>query len=142
MALRIARDPEAFSRQPTGKGSKRVKDPSYLDWLHTLPCVVTGSMPVEAAHVSYPDPDRGKTGRGKGSKESDRWALPLCPEEHRRQHSMNEREYWRNVGIDPVITAALLYAAYPSTERAMLVINSLRKGRGTLWQPGEARDHE
>lgn len=126
MAVRILRDPEAFSRQPTGKQSKREKDACYLDFIRSLPCIVTRREPVEAAHVSYAVPAYGKLGRGKGSKESDRWAVPLCPEEHRRQHSMNEQDYWRSVGIDPCIVAALLYAAYPSRDRALLIIKSLR----------------
>lgn len=78
MGFRLHRDPEAFSRQPTGKGSKRVEKPDYLDFIRALPCVVTRQTPVEAAHVSYADPRAGKLGRGKGRKESDQWAVPLC----------------------------------------------------------------
>lgn len=132
---RVAYDPEAFTRQPTGKGSKRVEQPAYLDFIRSLPCIVTRRGPVEAAHVSYSVPEYGKLGRGKGSKESDRWAVPLCPEEHQRQHSMNEQEYWRSVGIDPCIVAALLYAAYPSRDRALLVINNIQRGSSFVPRP-------
>lgn len=118
-----------FTNQPTGKQSKRVKDGAYLDFIRSLPCIVTGRMPAEAAHVSYAVPEYGKLGRGKGAKESDRWAVPLDPEEHRRQHLMNEQDYWRSVGIDPCITAALLWAAYPSRERALLIINNVKRGQ-------------
>lgn len=125
MALRIARPETAFSHQPTGKNSKPVKDKPYLEWLHDLPCLVTRRMPVEAAHVSYAEPALGKLGRAKGRKESDMWAVPLCREEHARQHSMNEREYWRSVGINPCVVALALRAAYPDTDRALLIINNL-----------------
>lgn len=124
----IARPQSAFSQQPTGKQSKRVKEPDYLDFIRSLPCLVTRKEGVEAAHVSYAVPEYGKLGRGKGTKESDRWAVPLSPDEHRKQHTGDEREYWRSVGIDPCITAALLYAAYPSREKALLVINHLKLG--------------
>ena len=117
-----------FDRQPIGKQSKREKDARYLDFVRSLPCIVTGREQVEAAHVSYPEPRYGKLGRGKGAKESDCWAVPLDPDEHRRQHSMGEREYWQSVGIDPCIVAALLYAAYPSRDRALLVINNIKRG--------------
>ncbi len=71
------------------------KDPAYLKWLHTLPCVTcwlmgsgeiqafpgdgdttaTGqSSPTEAAHVGD---------RGLSQKASDRTAIPLCRECHR-----------------------------------------------------------
>ena len=122
-----------FDLQPTGKSSKRVEKPSYLDFIRSLPCIVTRREGVEAAHISYSDPERGKVGRGKASKESDCWAIPLSPEEHRRQHSMDEREYWRSVGIDPVPIAAFIHAAYPSRERALLIINNIV--RGSAFEP-------
>jgi hypothetical protein len=117
-----------FDQQPVSKSSKREKEAGYLDWIRSLPCLVTRKEGVEAAHVSYAVPAYGKLGRGKGAKESDRWAVPLSPDEHRKQHAGNEQEYWRSVGIDPCITAALLYAAYPSRERALLVINHVKPG--------------
>lgn len=76
--------------------------------------------------MSYAVPEYGKLGRGKGTKESDRWAVPLSPDEHRKQHTGDEREYWRSVGIDPCIVAALLYAAYPSREKALLVLSHVK----------------
>ena len=139
MAMQLRKLPTAFSQQPTGKASKRVEKPAYLDFIRSLPCVVTRKTPVEAAHVSYAEPRAGKLGRGKGAKESDCWAVPLYPEEHRKQHSMGEREYWASVGIDPVQVAAFLYTAYPNHERALLVINHVQ--RGSTFQPKEATDH-
>lgn len=138
MAYRIAPQPISDKLQPVGKGSKRERKEAYLDFIRSLPCLVTRREGVEAAHVSYPEPRAGKLGRGKGAKESDCWAVPLCPEEHRRQHSMGEKAYWRSVGIDPVTTAAFLYAAYPSRERAMLVINNVQ--RSDTFQPKEAAE--
>jgi len=135
MALRIVRDPEAFTKQPTGKTSRREKNEGYLDFIRSLPCIVTRKEPVEAAHVSYAEPRAGKLGRGKSAKESDCWALPLHPDEHRRQHSMGEREYWHSVGIDPCVIAAFLYAAYPNRDRALLIINNVERGT-SLFGPG------
>ena len=149
MGFRFARPSTAFSQQPTGKQSKRVKDEKYLDFIRELPCIITRKTPVEAAHISYSAPEYGKLGRGKSQKESDIWAVPLHPDEHRRQHSMNEREYWKSTGIDPCIVAALLHAAYPSQERALLIINSLPQrftyslsGRGELYQAIGGEDHD
>jgi hypothetical protein len=124
---RIALPATAFSRQPTGKNSRPVKEKPYLAWLHDLPCIVTGRLDVEAAHISYPAPAYGKLGRGKGQKESDRCAVPLCPEEHRNQHSMGERTYWALHGIDPCVVALALHGAYPNTGLALLVIQSIER---------------
>lgn len=118
---------QGFDLQPTGKKSAPKKDKDYLSWLHELPCIVTGRRPVEAAHISYAEPRYGKFGRGKATKESDLWAVPLCPDEHRRQHGMNEREFWRSVGIDPCVVALALYAAFPDIERAELIIRNIER---------------
>lgn len=123
---RVVLPATAFARQPTGKVSKRVRDVQYLDWIRSLPCVVTGK-PAEAAHVSFDAPHLGKLGRGLGAKESDRWAVPLCADEHRKQHSQNERAYWQNVGIDPCVLALALHGAYPNTGLATLIIREARR---------------
>lgn len=96
---------------PMRKGKPR-KEADYLSAIHRLPCVVTGRSPVEAAHVSFAAPQWGHYGRGKGQKAGDRWVLPLSPDEHRRQHSMNEREYWASVGIDPHRLALVIWGLW------------------------------
>lgn len=127
MALAIRRPDTAFSQQPTGKGSKRVENPKYLDFIRQLPCIVTGRRPVEAAHISFAEPRYGKLGRGKASKESDLWTVPLHPDEHRKQHDGNERAYWQSVGIDPCVVALALYAHFPDLERAELIIRNIER---------------
>lgn len=46
-------------------------------------------------------PQYGHYGRGKGAKAPDRWALPLSPDEHARQHRIGEEAFWRRHGINP-----------------------------------------
>lgn len=130
---------QGFDLQPTGKKSKPVKDKDYLSYLHDLPCIVSGKTPVQAAHISYADPKYGKLGRGKGTKESDCWAVPLHSTEHDRQHSMNERVYWRLVGIDPCIVALALHYACPDVGLGLIIINSIER-RPALWPAGTNRD--
>jgi hypothetical protein len=89
-----------------------VKESKYLAFIRTLPCVVTGTTPVEAAHVSYPAAEWGALGRGKGQKVSDRFAVPLSPSEHRKQHSMNEKDYWASVGTNPHRIACVIYGIW------------------------------
>jgi hypothetical protein len=96
---------------PTRKG-KVVKNSDYLGFLHQLPCVVSGIYGVEAAHLSMASSAHGHLGRGKGQKAADRWALPLSPEEHRKQHALGERAYWRSQGINPWHAALVIWGLF------------------------------
>ena len=108
--MRIARPDTAFSLQP--KTAKARKDKGYLQWLHSVPCIVTGTLPVEAAHLSTANPEYGHMGRGKGQKSNDRWALPLSPAEHRKQHHAGEAMYWISCAINPYFAALVLHGLY------------------------------
>lgn len=137
---RVARPETAFQKQPTGKQSRRVRDDDYLAWIRSLPCVITGIEGAsEAAHISFPDPRYGKLGRGKGTKESDVWCLPLSNAEHRASHAMNEKQYWAYQNIDPCVVAMSLYVAYPNTEIALIILREIwNRPRKMLWARGLA----
>lgn len=107
MAWRI----ETTNFTPTPK-KKAAKNKGYLSFIHELPCVVTGSYGVEAAHLSSAALHFGHYGRGKSSKAPDRWALPLSPTQHRIQHSMNEMEFWRRAGVDPHVLALTIFGLW------------------------------
>ena len=114
---------------------KPAKSKDYLSFLHSLPCVVTGATTVQAAHVSFAAPRYGHYGRGRGTKAPDRFALPLSPEEHARQHSMNEAAYWSAVGINPHILALTLWGLFTdmgddAEPFAIAVINQYRQEAG------------
>lgn len=110
MNMRIVRPDTAFASQP--KTAKARKDGGYLKFVRQIPCIVTGTLPVEAAHLSTANPKYGHTGRGKSQKAHDRWALPLSPEEHRMQHHFGEAAYWLCLPIDPYLTALVLHGLY------------------------------
>lgn len=107
MAFRVA----SSNFEPTPK-RRPAKAKGYLAWLHELPCCVSGAYGVQAAHLSYAAPEYGHYGRGKGSKASDRWALPLSPQEHARQHSMSERAYWAAHCGSPHVLCLTLYGLW------------------------------
>lgn len=127
MAYAIKRDPEAFSTSPAkGKKRPRQSNDAHLRWIRTLPCVVTGKFPVEAAHVRYAAPAYGKRETGKAEKPDDRWTVPLSPEMHRQQHSSNERAFWETHGIDPCRVALALYAVSGDDEQAAIILRHAR----------------
>lgn len=92
--------------------AKAKKSGEYLAFIRQLPCAVTGVMGVEAAHLSFAKPALGHYGRGKGTKVSDRWVLPLSPSQHREQHSMSEERFWESYQYSPHILALTLWGLW------------------------------
>jgi hypothetical protein len=89
-------------------------DPAYLALVRDLPCLYCGVEPCgEAAHLRMASAAHGKSS-GLGRKPADRWALPLCPSDHRiarhAQHNRSEAAFWDAIGIDAPQVATLLYA--------------------------------
>lgn len=127
MALQIRKSPTAFQQTaPKLTKKQREKSDGHLSFIRTLPCVVTGKRPVHAAHIRYGDWSKGKPETGMGEKPHDRYAVPLHPDEHSKQHSMNERDYWVAVGIDPIILASLLWANTGDEEACEQIIAGTR----------------
>jgi hypothetical protein len=108
--------PHKLPTTPIRPVSKPVKNKAYLGWIHDLPCIVTGAEGVQAAHLSTPNLAWGHLGRGMSQKASDRWVLPLSPEMHDEQHSMNEMEFWRKKEINPYPCALALYGLFADND--------------------------
>lgn len=128
MAVKLAIPAEAFSVSSRKTKRQRVGGKDHLEFIRSLPCLVTGLTGyTEAAHVSYADERLGKLGRGYGRKEDDCWAIPLSASEHRKQHEMNEKEYWLKAGIDPCIIALALWRCSGDYETAEQIIRFAHK---------------
>lgn len=137
-AGRIAIPDTAFS---LGRGRKRPRkeDASHLDYIRSLPCIVTGRLnQVQAAHIRYGDLSYGKRETGAGEKPDDRWCLPLHRDEHCDQHKHGEREWWIARGIDPLRVACALWGASGDEEAGRLIIANARAARSTQ-SKGEER---
>lgn len=108
-------------RQLANFRSPRQEAPAHLDFIRSLPCMVPTCRAGgrnHAAHLRMGSAIHGKRETGAGEKPSDKWTLPLCPEHHvfggakdgpGSQHSRGERVWWRFVGLDPIVLAALLW---------------------------------
>jgi hypothetical protein len=94
----------------------REREPKYLAFIAKMPSVISGREPVHVAHIRYGDIERGKRHTGLGEKPSDKWVLPLTPDEHmwgvRSQHANNEKEWWECHGIDPIVVCEALHKVY------------------------------
>lgn len=93
--------------------SPRVRDDGYLAFIRKLPCACCDAAPpCEAAHIRSGNLLFEKPPTGMAEKPSDKWAVPLTRSCHRRQHSMNEMEFWRQNGRNPYMIATVLYRRY------------------------------
>lgn len=99
--------------QPRPVKAEPAEDPDYLALVRQCPCLYCGQDPSgEAAHVRLASAAFRKAS-GLGKKPEDRWALPLCREDHlnarHAQHKRNEAEFWESLGINPLIICERLY---------------------------------
>lgn len=90
------------------------QDWGYLAMVRHLPCLCCGMEPCgEAAHVRYASAAFGKSS-GLQKKPEDRWALGLCRACHQTaahaQHRHGEEQWWREIGINPLLVCERLYA--------------------------------
>jgi len=95
----------------------RLHDDRYLRWLRRQPCCICGARaPNEAAHIRAGSVRHNKRPCGMQEKPHDRWAVPMCPGDHRlgrnSQHANNELRWWGIHGKDPFDTAAAYYAEF------------------------------
>ena len=128
MSYRLSVPDTAFRSTPAKAKPKRSR--AYLEWLHELPCAITGASPVDAAHLSAASPFYGHFGRGKGQKADDRWILPLSPEMHRDQHAGSEMAFWTRHGINPHRLALVLHALWEQGVSADYAATVMRLHKG------------
>ncbi len=89
-------------------------DANYLALIRQCPCLYCGMDPCgEAAHVRFASAAFGKAS-GMQKKPEDKWAVPLCGEDHRiarhAQHNRGEEEFWASIDISPLVVAERLHA--------------------------------
>jgi hypothetical protein len=92
---------------PIGK-TLRMRDRDHLRFVTAQPCLICGRSPSDAHHLKYAQ------GRALGRKVSDEFTVPLCRSHHRELHRRgDERIWWQQVNIDPLLTASALWGANP-----------------------------
>lgn len=133
MPSQIARPDTAFSLDRRSRQrSPRKTNNAHLAFIRRLPSLVPGAGDIEAAHVRYGEPRYGKRQTGMGERPSDCWVVPLAHQVHQHeQHRHNERQWWIDHGIDPLLIAALLYAHSGNDDAGIQIIRNAKLiGRG------------
>ncbi len=116
MAFRIKTEPAQKVKRP------RKKQDSHLQWIRTLPSVISGQYGCEACHIRMADLSYGKRHTGMGEKPHDMWTVPMTPDEHRQQHSGSERAFWLRHGLDPCKLALALWSVSGDDEAAITIM--------------------
>lgn len=107
--------------------SPRARDGDHLDWIRELPCIVCADdTATEAAHIRFADRSVAKRQTGMAEKPDDAFSLPMCGRCHRGQHGMNEREFWRMHGIDPIKVALALYYWSGDADACAMILAAVR----------------
>lgn len=87
---------------------QRVRDPDYLDWIRTRPCLLF-LLPGGGCTWGDSDPAHVKS-RGAGG--GDDTVVPLCRKHHREQHQLGVKSFERKYGLDLQGEARRLRAAW------------------------------
>ena len=83
---------------------RRVRDREHVKAVAKQPCLVCGRRPADAHHLRFAQSP------ALGRKVSDEFSVPLCRGHHREVHrSGDEAAWWNKAGIDPTVTARLLW---------------------------------
>ncbi len=93
------------------------RDQTYLAFVRSQPCCVTGSEFEVVAHHVRMKPHGG----GVGLKPSDYRTVPLQTMRHLELHSMSDRVFWQKHGVDPNLVMARLLRQYLAV-RYLLVV--------------------
>jgi hypothetical protein len=84
---------------------KRHRSKEHLKFVASQPCLICGRTPSHAHHIRYAQP------KGLALKVSDEFTVPLCAIHHSENHGTgDERRWWRERKIDPLVAAAELWS--------------------------------
>lgn len=130
MAYEIRKEPTAFALDRSDRTQRRIEDRQHLAFIRTLPSIISGGYGCEACHIRFGDPRYRKAKTPMGRKPDDAYTLPMLPEEHREQHSGNERAFYARYGIaDPCGLALAIYDVTGEHEEAVKLILQARESR-------------
>lgn len=121
LPARIERTVTRGKRKPVEGNSQK-----HLDWLKTMPSIVSGIEPAGDAHHLLGNVDG--LPKGAGRTNNDRWAVPLTRAEHDAAHrSGNDEEHFRKMGLDARSIASALWSVSGDTAAGYRIIFRARQ---------------
>lgn len=110
---------------------------AHLEAVRQCPCCVCDKMQViEAHHLK-----QGTGERGMAVRSTDRWTVPLCRGHHddvERIGAKNEREWFRQFGLDPHTLARDLWQSTGDVNRMRRIV-AAHRGDGSWTSAGVTR---
>ena len=104
------------------KRDSRWRSPAHCNFVRGHACSVCGAVAgIEAAHV------RIGSGAGMGQKPDDWRTVSLCGRCHGEQHSVGERTFWFDAGID---VEALIVAFCKASPKAAEIARVRKEREG------------
>ena len=101
----------------------RRHDEKHLEFIRGLPCIrCLDNTGTEAAHLRRADARIAKPITGLGIKPDDRFVLPWCGKDHRRQQAIGEKTFWD--GCDPELWALALYSVSGDQEAGERIVQA------------------
>jgi hypothetical protein len=92
---------------------KRIRSKPHLRFVGSQPCLICDRTPSHAHHVRFAQ------AKGVALKVSDEFTVPLCSIHHANNHATgDERKWWRQHNIDPLIEAERLWRKSQGSETA------------------------
>ena len=83
---------------------RRIRDREHVRQVAKQPCLICGRQPCDAHHLRFAQR------RAFSRKVSDEFTVPLCRGHHREVHRHgDEASWWSSTGIDPTVTARMLW---------------------------------
>jgi hypothetical protein len=120
MTARIAK--AGIPAKPEKRKLKGRVNAAHKDFIRSLPCLVCGAPPrSECAHV------RSSGDGGTGLKPHDKFSVPACAKDHRRQHEIGELAFWGEAGIDPLDVALRLWTVSGDIAKGEAVVFKARQ---------------
>ena len=101
----VAANANDFEQHAVIPKARRLRDKRHREFVAAQPCLICGRQPSDAHHLRFAQP------KALGRKVSDEFTVPVCRTHHREIHqTTKEREWWLQLGIDPMPVADKLWA--------------------------------
>lgn len=118
-------------KTPSSREEREGNSAPHLSLIRQMPCAVC----LRSRPLVIVDPHHLRSGealaeRGVGMRASDRWAVPLCRDDHDALHrlsSRREKQFFYDGGIDPFDLAVALWVSTGDLERMCNILLTQRE---------------
>lgn len=123
--------PSKLPAKPSAVSEREGNSPPHLTLVRQMPCCIClRSRPLVVVDPHHLRGDEAARERGVGMRATDKWAVPLCRDEHDALHrlsSRREKQWFYDGGIDPYDLAVALWVSTGDLERMVNILLTQRE---------------